>query len=107
MKQGDLVVVDFPYSDSSGSKLRPAVVLSNEKYNRHANVLIAGLYGKRQPFSVRITNEDVRKGRLHKISYVSLQNVFSVDKSLFTYTFAGTLVREKVKEIFAEFARCV
>ena len=107
MKQGDLVIVGFPYSDGTGSKLRPAVVLSNEKYNRYANVLIAGLYGKRQPFSVRVTDGDVREGRLHKTSYVSLQNVFSVDKSLFTYTFAGTLVREKVKEILTEFARCV
>jgi len=55
MKQGEIVMLEFPFSNVAEKKWRPAVVLSNERYNRHANVLLAGVYGKKQPCSVRIT----------------------------------------------------
>lgn len=32
-KQGEIVLVPFPYSDLSGSKRRPVLVVSNNLYN--------------------------------------------------------------------------
>jgi mRNA interferase MazF len=32
---GDVVLVPFPFSDQSGTKKRPAVVISNQAYNNH------------------------------------------------------------------------
>ena len=34
LKRGDLVLVGFVFSDESGTKLRPAVVVSSSSYNR-------------------------------------------------------------------------
>lgn len=34
MKRGDVVIVDFPYSDRSGSKVRPALVVQSDDLNR-------------------------------------------------------------------------
>ena len=107
MIQGDIVILDFPFADSVQSKWRPAVVLSNDRYNLHANVLLAGLYGKHQPLSVGIGKSDVQSGELTKESYVSLQNIFSADKSLIRGTIAGSLTHAKMKEVLAELSKCV
>ena len=34
VQRGDVVLVDYPFSDRSGSKVRPAVVVQNDAYNR-------------------------------------------------------------------------
>lgn len=105
MRQGDIVILEFPFSNMSEKKLRPAVVLSSIRYNRHANVLLAGIYGKKQPFSIAITNADMRDGRLLKTSYISLQNIFSADKTLIKQI-ADTLRAGKFTEVLAEVRKC-
>ena len=104
MKQGDIVMIEFPFSDVSEKKLRPAVVLSNERYNGYANVFLAGIYGKKQPLSVRLTNADLVKKRLRKISYASMQNVFSAQKSLIKYTIDALPPRAR-EHMLAEFIK--
>jgi len=105
MKQGDLVVLAFPYADMTHSKWRPAVVISNERYNARANVLLAGIYSKEQPFSIPIDNKDILRGELRKLSYVSVQNIFSADKSVVKGP-AGTLNASKLKEVLATVRKC-
>lgn len=34
MKCGDIVLVDFPFTDDTGSKLRPVLLVSADEYNR-------------------------------------------------------------------------
>lgn len=33
MKQGEIVLINFPFSDLSSSKVRPALVISNDEHN--------------------------------------------------------------------------
>ena len=41
-KRGDIVVLPFPYTDQSGSKRRPELVLSTDAYNaRRADIIVA------------------------------------------------------------------
>ena len=82
MKQGDIVWLKFPFSNLTQQKLRPAVVLSNDRYNKYANVLLAGIYGKKQPLSMQITNRDLEQKKMQKTSYISFQNIMSVEKTL-------------------------
>ena len=81
MKQGDIVVLTFPFADLSGSKLRPAVVLSNTDYNKHHNVILAGIYGTKTPLAIALTNKDLVQKKLQKDSFISVQNIFSADKT--------------------------
>jgi mRNA interferase MazF len=44
--RGDVVLVDFPYSDGSGSKIRPGVVVQNDADNqRLQNTVVAMVTG--------------------------------------------------------------
>ncbi len=82
MKQGDVVTIEFPFSDLAEKKIRPALVLSNHTYNKHKNVLLAGIYGKETPCSISLTNKDLKAKKLRKKSFISLQNIFSADQKL-------------------------
>lgn len=44
--RGDVVLLDFPFSDASGSKVRPAVVVQNDSLNRRLTSTIVALVTK-------------------------------------------------------------
>lgn len=45
-KRGDIVVIDFPYSDGSGSKVRPSLVVQNDMDDqRIRNTIVAMITG--------------------------------------------------------------
>ncbi|NUM48333.1 MAG: type II toxin-antitoxin system PemK/MazF family toxin [Anaerolineales bacterium] len=49
-RQGDVLLVPFPFTDQSGVKQRPAVVLSGVDYNRtHPDLILA-------PITSQVTN---------------------------------------------------
>ena len=57
--QGDVVLVPFPFTDQSGAKQRPAVVLSGEAYNRdHLDLILAPITSQllHVPDEVRLTD---------------------------------------------------
>jgi mRNA interferase MazF len=46
MKRGDVVIVDFPFQDIPGSKIRPAVVVQNDRDNQSLpNTIVAMITG--------------------------------------------------------------
>jgi mRNA-degrading endonuclease toxin of MazEF toxin-antitoxin module len=44
--RGDVVLLDFPFSNAAGSKVRPAVVVRNDACNRKMNCTIVALVTK-------------------------------------------------------------
>ncbi len=45
-KRGDVVLLPFPYTDQSGSKRRPALIISSDAYNiRRADIIVAPITG--------------------------------------------------------------
>ncbi|HEY8709360.1 MAG TPA: type II toxin-antitoxin system PemK/MazF family toxin [Burkholderiaceae bacterium] len=51
---GDVVLVPFPFTDQSGSKKRPAVVISGSSYNdNRRDIVIMAITGRvRQPLAI-------------------------------------------------------
>ena len=39
--QGEIVVINFPFTDISGTKKRPALILSNDTINQTGDYLLA------------------------------------------------------------------
>ena len=43
IRRGEIVLIDFPFSDGSGSKRRPALVVSNDLDNRRLNSTVIAM----------------------------------------------------------------
>ena len=43
VRRGDIVIVDFPYSDHTGSKIRPALVVQSDVWNQRIDDTILAL----------------------------------------------------------------
>ena len=41
--RGDILLIDFPFSDGSGSKIRPVLVVSNDLDNRRLNSTVVAM----------------------------------------------------------------
>jgi mRNA interferase MazF len=64
--QGSVILVDLSYSDQVGSKLRPALVVSNTKNNHISrDIVVVKITSKKPKFwGVRLHNKDLSTGSL-------------------------------------------
>lgn len=86
MKRGDVIEVDWPFSDRSGSKTRPAVVVQADFLNRVIDDTIFGqITGTRHglPGTEVILDPAVEIGSgLSKVCYASCTNILTLDQIL-------------------------
>lgn len=96
ISQRDIVLLSFPFSDLQSSKVRPAIVLSNDKYNNSSEDFIAVPLTsnlKMKDYAILITSMELESGKLIVNSKVKVDRVFSVSQRL---------VRMKIGRIKAE-----
>lgn len=100
MKQGDVVIIEFPFTDLITFKKRPAIVVSNARV-QSPDVMICEVTtkGRVPELEVKLTSDDMKRGELPKVSYVRPFRVLAVHKTLVNKV-VGTLSDEKVKELF-------
>ena len=94
--KGDVVVLSFPFSDLSGVKRRPALVLADLEGNDIILCQITTI-SKRDIYAIQIEDEDFTKGKLKTKSILRPNKIFTADKNLILYT-ACTISNEKVDE---------
>ncbi|MBI5148086.1 type II toxin-antitoxin system PemK/MazF family toxin [Candidatus Pacearchaeota archaeon] len=85
VQQKDLVLLPFPFSNLEGTKVRPALVVSNDSFNKKSDDCIMvplTTIIKEEPFSVIINQEDLSAGRLLRSSRVRADKLFTVEKNL-------------------------
>jgi mRNA interferase MazF len=83
-KQGEIVLVPFPYSDLSATKRRPALVLSNNLYNsKYPDIVVcvitSNLY--KDNFSVDLNDSDLESGILPESSVIKCHKLFTIEQS--------------------------
>lgn len=81
LRQGDVVLVPFPFTDFSGVKTRPAVVVSNDVFKGEDVILCAVTSQKAGVQEVEITDIDLAAGRLPVVSYVRYGKVVSMKRN--------------------------
>ena len=95
--EGDIVVISFPFSDLTGLKKRPSLVLKKIAGN---DLILCQI--TRKPFQkseeILISNEDFIEGSLKKDSYIRFTKLFTADESLILYKL-GRISSEKLNEI--------
>ena len=84
-KQGDIVVVSFPFTDLASTKRRPAVVISPDVFHAlQGDLVLAAVTSQISPMvgSVLLGRDEVSDGALPKDSMVRLGKIFTLHSSL-------------------------
>ena len=79
------MLLSFPFSDLKTSKVRPAIVLSNDRYNRRSEDFVAVPLTSNLTFrdyALLITNGDLESDRLIVESKAKVDRIFSVSQKL-------------------------
>jgi len=87
INQKEVVLLPYPFSNFGGMKVRPALVVSNEYFNKKsADCIMVPLTTviKDEPYSVIIDNNDMNSGELVKQSRIRADKIFCVEKNLVT-----------------------
>ena len=95
--KGDVVVIQFPFSDLSGSKRRPAFVVTNLPGD---DLIVCQITSKHKSdtLALPLQNTDFISGSLPLDSYVRPNKIFTADKNLVVYT-TGHLSETKTAEV--------
>jgi mRNA interferase MazF len=101
VNQRDVVLLPFPYSDLSLLKQRPAIVLSNKKYNTYnQDVICCAITSNPDNYanSIKIEPKDFENGELPYESTVKPNKIFTLKQSSIIKKF-GRLNIPKSKEV--------
>jgi mRNA interferase MazF len=90
VQRGNVVRVDWPYSDRTGSKVRPAVVVQEDSFNGRISDTILVLISRTQR-AVGATEVEIDPAAethcgLRYRSVVSCTNLLTIDQGLITQT---------------------
>ncbi|HLC73768.1 MAG TPA: type II toxin-antitoxin system PemK/MazF family toxin [Candidatus Nanoarchaeia archaeon] len=98
--KGDIIVIDFPFSNLKESKRRPVLVL---KVPKGGDVIVNQITGSSYEKSVEIliNGNDFKQGSLNRDSFVRIDKLGSIEKSLIKYKI-GSLKQEKFNQIIDE-----
>src|SRR5437868_1215281 len=93
VKRGDVVRVDWPFSDRTGSKVRPAVVVQDDRWNgRIADtvlVLVSRTLRAPEVTDVEIDPAMEPQAGLRYKSVASCTNLLTIDQWLIVQTFGN------------------
>lgn len=88
MRRGDVVIIDFPITSGSQSKVRPALVIQNDRENRQlSKSIVAMITGNLQRaghpthYLVDPATPEGASSNLHGRSLVSCSNLYTVEQS--------------------------
>jgi len=80
--QNEIILIPFPYSDLTGTKKRPALIISNEKINYSDDRICCLITSKKPKEGLLIKTEFLSKGELPFKSWVKPQRIFTIDKRI-------------------------
>lgn len=84
LRQRDIILIPFPFSDLTGSKVRPALMISHDDYNEiYLDAVVVALTSNVLPsqYKVLVTSQDLESGRLPVDSAIRVDKPFSVLQS--------------------------
>ena len=91
MKQQDIVWVKLPFSSLEESKIRPAVIVSNDEYNKRSNdVILCAITSNLEEklYSVIIDSKNLTEGKMPVKSRIRADKIMQIEKNLVIKTFA-------------------
>lgn len=80
--QREIVLMPFPYSDLTGSKKRPALIVSNGKVNKSQDRICCLITSNKPEDGVLINKKDFEKGELPFKSWIKPNRIFSISEEI-------------------------
>ncbi len=86
VSRGDVVLVDYPYSDGTGSKVRPALVVQTDTLNhRITDTILAAISRSQHRASatqllIELTTPEGRQSGLRQDSMMQCENLLTFDQ---------------------------
>ena len=84
VEQRDIILIKFPFSDLSGAKVRPALVISNNQYNtKNLDTVVLAMTSNlfKSEYKVIVESKDLDNGSLPVKSAIRVDKPFSVLQS--------------------------
>ncbi len=103
IRQGDFLLIPFPFSDQSGRKIRPVIVISNDEFNNYSgDVIVVGVTSNisKDRYTLQLNNTDFEEGKLLTQCCIKVENILRIDKELVLRKI-GKIKREKLKIIIS------
>lgn len=102
--QKEIILFPCPYSDFSATKIRPAIILSNNYYNKtKEDIVVAPITTKQKnEYSIKINHEDIMSGQIAKESYIRIDKIMPISKKLIISQIAianDKTLNKSIKEI--------
>src|SRR5690606_18878706 len=101
--QGDIVLVPFPFSDQSGSKPRPAIIISNSSVNKTPDVILAQITSqvRADDFSFLLNDKNVTKSLQLAHCEVRCHKIFTAEKNIILKKISS-LKKENISELIGQ-----
>ena len=96
--RGDVLVINFPFSNLKISKRRPALII---KVPQGEDIIVAQITSSsyEKSLEVGLDNGDFKSGSLKRSSFVRIDKIASIEKSMINYKI-GSLKKEKTYHLF-------
>ena len=105
VKQGELILCEFYFSDLSESKLRPVLVLKdNLPFDDFVGIPVSSQTTNLHADEVLLEQSDFSEGSLPKVSKAMLRKTFVISKNVIVKKY-GTLTAESFDKFHAYFCR--
>ncbi len=102
IEQRSIVLLPFSFSNLTENKTRPALVISNSKFNKKSEDIICCLItSSPDAKGVKIANKDMESGFLKFESTIKPHRLFTADKKII-YKVIGKLNKEKTRSVIRE-----
>ena len=110
MKRWDVVLLAYPFDDWTGAKVRPAVAVSSDDYNRRSEngvfILITSNTERRSDFDILLSEShpDFTRSGLVKASMIRVDMIWTLKQMLVRKTL-GTVGEQIQREILERIRR--
>jgi len=110
VKRGDIVLIDYPFSNQQGTKVRPALVISSDNYNKKGDdalfILISSTLKNIQKYDVTLepSNPEFGQTGLKNSSKIRADKIVYLLKSLATRKLgsAGETTQKQVDKLLKD-----
>ncbi len=100
-ERGDIIIAQILFSEQIGVKTRPALVISNTKYNKNSEDLILlkiTSKSNKTNYDIPLTNKDLEEGELIKESTIMVDNPVTAYREIISQKI-GKINKQKLKQI--------